>query len=126
MLTCRPLSRGAVSRTASAVCLDTCHAVAAGYDLLTPEGYAATFAEFDRLIGIDRLACFHLNDSKKGLGSHVDRHEHIGQGELGLEPFRMLLNDARFKTVPKILETPKGDNDEMDEVNLNILRGLIK
>jgi len=109
-----------------AVCLDTCHSVAAGYDLLTPEGYAATFAEFDRLIGIDRLACFHLNDSKKGLGSHVDRHEHIGQGELGLEPFRMLLNDARFTTVPKILETPKGENDEMDEVNLRILRGLIK
>jgi len=109
-----------------AVCLDTCHAVAAGYDLLTPEGYAAAFAEFDRLIGIDRLACFHLNDSKKGLGSHVDRHEHIGRGELGLEPFRMLLNDARFMAVPKILETPKGDNDEMDEVNLKILRGLIK
>jgi len=108
-----------------AVCLDTCHAVAAGYDLLTPEGYAATFAEFDQLIGIERIACFHLNDSKKGLGSHVDRHEHIGRGELGLEPFRMLLNDARFKTVPKILETPKGDNDEMDEVNLGILRGLI-
>jgi len=107
------------------VCLDTCHAVAAGYDLLTAEGYAATFAEFDRLIGTDRLACFHLNDSKKGLGSHVDRHEHIGQGELGLEPFRMLLNDSRFKTVPKILETPKGDDDEMDKVNLGILRGLI-
>ncbi len=107
------------------VCLDTCHAVAAGYDLLTPEGYAATFAEFDRLVGIGRLACFHLNDSKKGLGSHVDRHEHIGQGELGLEPFRMLLNDSRFKSVPKVLETPKGDNDEMDAVNLKILRGLI-
>lgn len=108
------------------VCLDTCHALAAGYDLLTPEGYAATFSEFDRLIGINRLACFHLNDSKKGLGSHVDRHEHIGQGELGLEPFRMLLNDPRFENVPKILETPKGDNDEMDAVNLALLRGLIK
>jgi deoxyribonuclease-4 len=108
------------------VCLDTCHAVAAGYDLLTPAGYAATFAEFDQLIGIDRLACFHLNDSKKGLGSHVDRHEHIGHGALGLEPFRMLLNDPRFENVPKILETPKGDNDEMDAVNLALLRGLIK
>lgn len=107
------------------VCLDTCHAVAAGYELRTPDGYAAAFAEFDRLIGLQRLACFHLNDSKKGLGSHVDRHEHIGRGELGLEPFRMLLNDARFTAVPKILETPKGDNDEMDEVNLGILRGLI-
>ena len=78
------------------------------------------------LIGLDRLAWFHLNDSKKGLGLPRDRHEHIGQRELGLEPFRMLLNDARFKTVPKILETPKGDNDEMDEVNLKTLRGLIK
>jgi deoxyribonuclease-4 len=106
------------------VCLDTCHAVAAGYELRTPEGYAATFAEFDTSIGLDRIACFHINDSKKGLGSHVDRHEHIGQGELGLEPFRMLLNDPRFATVPKILETPKGDNDEMDAVNLGILRGL--
>lgn len=107
------------------VCIDTCHSVAAGYELRTPEGYAATFAEFDELIGVERIACFHLNDSKKGLGSHVDRHEHIGQGELGLEPFRMLLNDPRFKTVPKMLETPKGDNDEMDGVNLALLRSLI-
>jgi len=107
-----------------AVCLDTCHAVAAGYELRTPAGYDAAFAEFDRLIGLDRIACFHLNDSKKGLGSHVDRHEHIGKGELGLEPFRMLLNDSRFVTVPKVLETPKGDNDEMDLVNLALLRGL--
>ncbi|NJD92463.1 MAG: deoxyribonuclease IV [Geobacter sp.] len=107
------------------VCIDTCHSVAAGYELRTPEGYAATFAEFDELIGLERIACFHLNDSKKGLGSHVDRHEHIGQGELGLEPFRMLLNDPRFKTVPKVLETPKGDNDEMDAVNLALLRSLV-
>jgi len=107
------------------VCLDTCHSFAAGYDLKTAAGYAAAFAEFDLEIGLERLACFHMNDSKKGLESHVDRHEHIGQGTLGLEPFRMLLNDSRFKAVPKILETPKGDNDEMDEVNLQILRGLI-
>lgn len=107
------------------VCLDTCHSVAAGYDLLTTGGYAATFAEFDQMIGLHRLACFHINDSKKGLGSHVDRHEHIGQGELGLEPFRMILNDPRFKAIPKILETPKGDNDEMDAVNLALLRGLV-
>lgn len=107
------------------VCLDTCHSFAAGYDLKTAAGYAAAFAEFEREIGLERLACFHMNDSKKGLESHVDRHEHIGQGTLGLEPFRMLLNDSRFKAVPKILETPKGDNDEMDEVNLQILRGLI-
>ena len=107
------------------VCLDTCHSFAAGYDLKTAAGYAATFAEFEREIGLQRLACFHMNDSKKGLESHVDRHEHIGQGTLGLEPFRMLLNDPRFASLPKILETPKGDNDEMDEVNLKILRGLI-
>jgi deoxyribonuclease-4 len=108
------------------VCLDTCHAVAAGYELRTPDGYAATFAEFHRLIGVERLACFHLNDSKKGLGSHVDRHEHIGQGELGLEPFRLLLNDPRFVTVPKIIETPKGEAEDMDAVNLALLRGLIE
>ena len=107
------------------VCLDTCHSFAAGYDLKTAAGYAATFAEFEREIGLQRLACFHMNDSKKGLESHVDRHEHIGQGTLGLEPFRMLLNDSRFASIPKILETPKGDNDEMDEVNLKLLRGLI-
>lgn len=106
------------------VCLDTCHAVAAGYNLLTRPGYDATFDEFERLIGLHRLACFHINDSKKGLGSHVDRHEHIGQGELGLEPFRMLMNDPRFVAIPKILETPKGDQEEMDGVNLKILRDL--
>ncbi len=107
------------------VCLDTCHSFAAGYDLKTAAGYAATFDEFDREIGLARLACFHMNDSKKEFESRVDRHEHIGQGTLGLEPFRMLLNDSRFMAVPKILETPKGDNDEMDGVNLELLRGLI-
>jgi deoxyribonuclease-4 len=81
--------------------------------------------QFDRLIGLDRLHCFHLNDSKKGLGSRVDRHDHIGQGTLGLNPFRFILNDPRFTTVPKILETPKGDADEMDAVNLALLRGLV-
>lgn len=107
------------------ICIDSCHSVAAGYELRTPEGFAATFAEFDELIGIERIACFHLNDSKKGLGSHVDRHEHIGKGELGLEPFRMLLNDPRFVNIPKIIETPKGDSEDMDQVNLAVLRGLI-
>lgn len=106
------------------VCFDTCHTFAAGYDTTTGEGYRATMAEFDRIIGLERLECFHFNDSKKGLGSRVDRHEHIGRGELGLNPFRFILNDERFTTIPKILETPKGDNDEMDAVNLGILRGL--
>jgi len=107
------------------VCFDTCHTFAAGYDTATEEGYRDTMEQFDRLIGVERLLCFHLNDSKKGLGSRVDRHEHIGQGTLGLNPFRFILNDPRFAEVPKILETPKGDNDEMDAVNLGILRGLV-
>jgi deoxyribonuclease-4 len=108
-----------------AVCFDTCHTFAAGYNTATREGYEATMEEFDRLLGIKRLQCFHFNDSKKGLGSRVDRHDHIGQGTLGLEPFRFILNDPRFTRIPKILETPKGDNDEMDEVNLKLLRSLV-
>jgi deoxyribonuclease-4 len=107
------------------VCFDTCHTFAAGYDIASADGYADTMDQFDFMIGLERLQCFHLNDSKKGLGSRVDRHEHIGQGALGLNPFRFILNDPRFAGVPKILETPKGDNDEMDEVNLGILRGLV-
>ena len=107
------------------VCFDTCHTFAAGYDIATEDGYRDSMEQFDRLIGLDRLDCFHLNDSKKGLGSRVDRHDHIGQGTLGLNPFRFILNDSRFTRVPKILETPKGDNDEMDAVNLALLRGLV-
>lgn len=107
------------------VCFDTCHTFAAGYDTATEAGYRDTMEQFDRLIGLQRLQCFHFNDSKKGLGSRVDRHEHIGQGALGLNPFRFILNDPRFSTIPKILETPKGDNDEMDLINLELLRGLI-
>jgi deoxyribonuclease-4 len=109
-----------------AVCYDTCHSFAAGYDITTPEGYKKTFDEFERIIGLDRLLCFHMNDSKKGLNSRVDRHEHIGQGTMGLEGFRLLVNDPRFAGVPKILETPKGDNDEMDAINLKTLRDLVK
>ena len=107
------------------ICFDTCHTFAAGYDTTTEEGYRAVFADFDRLLGVDRLLCFHVNDSKKGLGCRVDRHDHIGQGAMGLAPFRFILNDPRFAAVPKILETPKGDNDEMDAVNLALLRGLV-
>ena len=107
-----------------AVCFDTCHTFAAGYDTATEQGYRTTMADFDRIIGLERLECFHLNDSRKGLGSRVDRHEHIGLGALGLNPFRFILNDARFTAIPKILETPKGDNNEMDAVNLGVLRGL--
>ena len=107
------------------VCFDTCHTFAAGYDTATEEGYGDTMEQFDRLIGLERLECFHCNDSKKGLGSRVDRHEHIGQGSLGLNPFRFILNEPRFAKIPKILETPKGDNDEMDAINLGVLRGLV-
>jgi len=116
------------------VCLDTCHLLASGYDLCSPEGYASTFTQFGRLVGFDRLKAFHLNDSKKPLGSRVDRHEHIGQGFLGLEPFRRIVNDRRFRDLPMLLETPKGEGkstgpitvDPADERNLDALRGLLE
>ena len=109
-----------------AVCLDTAHVFAAGYELRTREGYEATMAEFDRHVGFSRLRCLHLNDSKKELGSRVDRHAHIGRGFLGLEPFRFVLNDPRLQALPGILETPKlEEGQEMDPVNLATLRGLI-
>jgi deoxyribonuclease-4 len=115
------------------VCLDTCHLLAAGYDIVSPEGYAAAFAEFGRLVGFERLVLFHLNDSKKPLGSRVDRHEHIGKGRIGLEPFRRLVNDRRFRGLPMLLETPKEERkapqavaaDPHDEANLTLLRGLV-
>ncbi len=103
-----------------AVCLDTCHMFAAGYDLRDAESYAATMEQVERLIGFHRIKLIHANDSVKGLGSHVDRHAHIGQGELGLEAFRLLLTDPRLAEVPVVLETPK--KDEMDPVNLAALR----
>jgi deoxyribonuclease-4 len=109
-----------------AVCFDTCHTFAAGYDITTEDSYRAVFAEFDRIIGLNRLLCFHFNDSKKGLGCRVDRHEQIGQGAMGLSGFRYLMNDPRFTAISKILETPKGDNDEMDAVNLRLLRDLVE
>lgn len=109
-----------------AVCFDTCHTFAAGYDTTTETGYKQVFADFDRILGLDRLQAFHLNDSIKGLNCRVDRHEHIGKGSMGLSPFRFLLNDKRFATIPKLLETPKGDNDEFDIVNLKTLRDLIE
>lgn len=104
------------------VCLDTCHIFAAGYELRDAAGYAATMAEFDRLIGFSRLKLIHANDSRRERGSRVDRHHHIGQGEIGLEGFRRLLNDPRVAGVPVILETPK--EGDMDPVNLAALRSL--
>jgi deoxyribonuclease-4 len=109
-----------------AVCLDTCHIFAAGYDITTEAGYRQVFTEFDRLLGLEKLQAFHLNDSRKGLNSRVDRHEHIGKGAMGLAAFKFLLNDERFSHIPKMLETPKGDNDEMDAINLKVLRDLIE
>jgi|SRR5579862_8246415 len=115
------------------VCLDTCHLLASGYDIASPTGYASTFEQFDRLIGFERLKAFHLNDSKRPLGSRVDRHEHIGQGFVGIEAFRRIVNDRRFHGLPMMLETPKTESrrpqsvdlDRLDERNLNTLRGLI-
>ena len=107
------------------VCFDTAHALAAGYELRTLEGFEATWAEFDATLGLDRLKAVHLNDSKADLGSHVDRHEHIGKGRLGLEPFRFLLNDPRFRGIPMALETDKGPDLAEDKENLKILRSLV-
>jgi deoxyribonuclease IV len=104
------------------VCLDTCHLFAAGYDLRTRSTYEAVFREFDTIVGLDRVKTFHLNDSKKNLGSRVDRHENIGKGELGLEPFRFLLNDPRLAALPMLLETPGGD--EAYRQDLKTLRSL--
>ncbi len=108
------------------ICVDTCHIFAAGYDIRSPESYQETMTEFDRLVGIDRIKFFHLNDSKKGLKCKVDRHEHIGKGEIGLEGFRNLLNDPRFADHPMTLETPKGKDLQEDRDNLATLRSLIK
>ena len=107
------------------VCFDTEHAFAAGYDLRTRDGYEHTFAEFDETIGLKLLVAFHLNDAKKDLGCRVDRHEHIGKGFLGLEAFRLLLNDRRFWGLPMCLETPKSDDCHEDRENLAILRSLL-
>lgn len=106
------------------VCFDTCHAHAAGYDLSTPEGYAQTMAEFDRLIGLEWLRAFHLNDCLKPCGCRVDRHAHIGAGSIGRTGFACLMQDARFVDRPMILETPKGDDGTLDRVNLGLLREL--
>ena len=107
------------------VCFDTCHAFAAGYDLRTEASYRETFSRFDEIIGLDRLKFFHLNDSKRSLGSHVDRHEHIGKGAIGLAGFRLLLNDPRFRHHPMVLETPKGKDLKEDRENLRVLRSLL-
>ena len=113
-----------------AICLDTCHLLAAGYDIVSEAGYERVFEEFDAVLGLDRLTVFHLNDSKKPLGSRVDRHAGIGQGCLGAAPFRRLVRDARFRHLPMVLETPKQGGrpaaetaaDPLDLENLALLK----
>jgi deoxyribonuclease IV len=109
------------------ICLDTCHVFAAGYGLSPEREYQATLRAFDRVIGLKRLKAFHVNDSQKPRDSRVDRHAHIGRGCMGLEPFRLLVNDRRFRGHPMILETPKETVNglDMDAVNLKVLRGLV-
>ena len=107
-----------------AVCMDTCHVFAAGYDISNKRGWEETIEEFDNLVGLDRLVAVHTNDSKKELGSHVDRHEHIGKGMIGIEGFTLLMNDPRFENIPKILETPKEEDMREDIENMDILRSL--
>lgn len=120
------------------ICIDTCHLVAAGYDIVSERGYRETFRQLDVTVGLGRVRAFHLNDSKRPCGSRVDRHEHIGKGCLGLETFRRLLNDRRFSDSPMLLETPKDDErerrrslrapleiDPYDAMNLATLRSLI-
>jgi len=106
------------------VCLDTAHLFAAGYDITSEASMRKTLREFDRVIGRDRLVAVHLNDSKTARGSRVDRHEHIGKGRIGLDAFRFIMRDRRFRQVPKVLETPKGDDLREDVMNLKTLRGL--
>ena len=118
------------NETKIAICLDTCHLVAAGYDIISESGYTRVFDEFDAVLGLERLTLFHLNDSKKPLGSRVDRHDGIGHGHLGTEPFRRLVRDARFSHLPMVLETPKAGGgrpsdtkpDSLDLENLALLK----
>jgi deoxyribonuclease-4 len=107
------------------ICFDTCHAFAAGYDIASASGYDAVMNDFERILGCEQLRVFHLNDSRKGLACHVDRHEGIGSGALGLEAFRAVMTDPRFADIPKILETPKGEDEISGDIaNLAILRRL--
>ncbi|MBW2567559.1 MAG: deoxyribonuclease IV, partial [Deltaproteobacteria bacterium] len=108
------------------VCFDTCHVFAAGYDIRGKKAYQGTMQSLDRIVGIDRLCVIHLNDAKKGLAARVDRHEHIGEGKIGIDAFGFIMNDLRLKTVPKILETPKKKGSaDYDQINLNRLRALV-
>ena len=107
------------------VCLDTCHIFAAGYDISNRSGYNKTFSAFDEIVGLDNLYVIHLNDAKKECGSRVDRHEHLGDGQIGKKGFELLVNDDRLADIPKILETPKKKNGkDADEMNFKLLRKM--
>jgi deoxyribonuclease-4 len=108
------------------ICIDTAHIFAAGYDIKDSTNYEIVINEFDNIVGLDKLKCIHMNDSKKPLGSKVDRHEHIGKGFIGLQGFTNIMNDKRIEHIPKILETPKGKEQLEDLVNIKILKSLIK
>ena len=105
-------------------CLDTAHLFEAGFDISTAKGFWETVKRFDRVIGRERLAAWHLNDSKTGLGSRVDRHEHIGKGKIGLAPFSEIMRSKEFNAIPKVLETPKGEDLKEDVENLKVLTNL--
>ncbi|MFC2085560.1 deoxyribonuclease IV [Bacteroidota bacterium] len=107
------------------VCLDTAHIFAAGYDIRSNKSYTEVIKKFDSIIGLDRLKCIHINDSKKKLGTRIYRHEHIGKGFIGLNGFRNIMNDKRLQHIPKILETPKSRNQAEDVINLRKLKELL-
>ena len=107
------------------VCFDTCHALAAGYEFRDARSFRATFRRLEAAVGIERLRACHLNDSRFDLGSRRDRHEHIGEGKVGCEAFRLILRSRRFRGLPMVLETPKGEDGAEDRRNLAVLRGLV-
>ncbi|MFA7289267.1 MAG: deoxyribonuclease IV [Melioribacteraceae bacterium] len=117
---------GVEDKSRMSVCIDTAHAFAAGYNIKDPITYEKVISDFDSIIGLELLKCFHMNDSKKDLGTHVDRHEHIGKGFIGLEGFSNIMNDKRLETIPKILETPKEADQKEDVMNVEVLLSLIK
>ena len=116
---------GVDERSRLGICIDTCHIFSAGYEIRTRDGYARTMEEMEKHVGLHNVGAFHLNDSKRPLGARVDRHQHIGDGEIGLEPFGFLLNDPRFTGIPKVIETPKPDPFDADIRNLSRLRSLL-
>jgi deoxyribonuclease-4 len=121
----RAIIDGIEQKRRVALCIDTCHLFAAGYPIHTERGWESTMHEFESTIGFNRLAVVHVNDSRREFGSRVDRHEHIGKGKIGMEGFRMLMNDPRLFRLPKILETEKSEDMHEDIENMAVLRSLV-